>query len=610
MSNVAQDGDRKTRGVAPIWGKYFAVLSIGVLGALAVVLTKNPFFADMVIMTMFYASLGLAWNIVGGFCGQLSLGHTVFFGIGGYTASLLLLKLGVSPWIGMLLGGFFSAIVGFLLGVTTLRLEGPYFTLATLALGEIFLLLSHHFEHLTGGAVGLVLPREVSFTAMSFQGKEAYGFFVLIFLVVMTVICQKIRVSKLGFYFIALKDEESSASALGVGRLKYKTLAFVISAFFTSVGGSFYACYLHYADPDVMFSIHHSIQFAMVAIIGGTGTVFGPVLGAALITPVDSLLKAYLGGQMQGLSLLVYGVILIVVVLFMPNGIMPWLTALGKKRFRRLRPEAKGPLREPIGVEVVAPDQGTRDETALILEVTQISKAFGGLQAVQDVNLAIRQNEIVGIIGPNGAGKTTLFNLISRSQSVDSGSIFFRSTDITGINDPAKVCKLGLSRTFQIPKPFQSLKVLDNIAVAAYCHVTSSDEAIDYAESITEFVGLSSVISNEIRTLTIAQLKRLELAKALATKPSLLLLDEVMTGLTPSETDTLVDLVRKISESGVTLLLIEHVMRAIMKLSNRIIVLNYGKLIGEGSPKEIAGDPKVVEAYLGKARGALYARGS
>ncbi len=584
---------------------YFLCLLLLVAMSILILLVDNPYFSDMLLMTFFYAAMGLAWNIVGGFCGQLSLGHTVFFGIGGYTASLMLLRLGISPWIGMMAGAGISSIVGFLLGITTLRLRGPYFTLATLALGEIFVLLANYFENFTGGAVGLILPRAFSLSTLSFESKQSYGFVALGMMIMMFVVSHWIRNSKWGYFFSAIKDEEEAARAIGVCTSRYKVASFAISAFFTSIGGAFYCSYLHYADPDILFSIHHSIQFAMVAIIGGAGTVAGPILGAALITPLNSMLHSWLGGQMQGLGPLVYGAIVIFIVLFMPRGIVAWMRGL--RRYFQKPIEKEGFQAKPLHqYAFTAGDRGTSDAIPL-LDVERVKKSFGGLIALEEVRFNVYKNEIVGIIGPNGAGKTTLFNIISRSMPVDKGIVRFEGHEVTAIRDPSRMCSLGLARTFQIVKPFSSMNLLENVTVAAFNRHSSLNEARDYAASVVEFVGLGPTAHKEISSLTIADLKRLELAKALATKPKLLLLDEVMTGLTPTETDLLVKLLYRINEGNVTILLIEHVMRAIMTLSTRMLVLNYGRMIAEGSPEEIKMNPEVITAYLGKSRRAVHA---
>jgi len=558
-------------------------------------LVGNPFYTDIVVTIFYYSALCLAWNLVGGYAGQFSLGHTAFFGIGAYTSTLLFLNLGLSPWFGMLVGGFMAALLALVVFTPCFRLKGFYFCLASIALAEVLRIIAVYWRGLTKGGVGLLLPVNPDWRNFLFATKEPYLIFSFVLLVTMIGITWWLERSKLGYYLKAIKEDESAAKAVGVNVVRCKTVIMMISAFFTAIGGSFYAQYMMFIDPEIVFSMHLSIQVALFAIIGGVGTVAGPVIGAILLVPLDAFMKGWLGTLYAGLGFVVYGAILIAVVLVIPNGVVNAAEEWMRKRSVQDREES-GEILEAI----IPPPAVPIPRSGEILRVTGVNKSFGGLRAIVQMDFSVRPGEIVGLIGPNGAGKTTLFSLISAFLKPDSGSIVFSGQDAASIGSPHGMCALGLARTFQLVRPFMHMTVLDNVTTASLLRASRVADAQARALDVVKFVGLGPMTYKSASSLTLANRKRLELARALATQPSLILLDEVMAGLNPSEINQIIELIRRIAATGVTLVVIEHVMKAVMTLSDRIVVINFGQKIAEGTPSEIVANPQVIEAYLGQ----------
>ncbi len=316
-----------------------------VAGALGLGMT-DKFYLHLVIMMLFYAAVSSAWNIVGGFAGQLSLGHAAFFGIGAYTSTLLFIDLGVSPWIGMLIGAALATLVAGAIGYPSFRLRGPFFTLVTIAFAEVLRILTIYAHDFTKGSIGISVPFRPAVGNFIFRQLSAYVFVALAFMLITVLVSLWIESSRLGYYLAALREDEDAAQALGIDTARYKLVAVLVSAFFTSLAGTFYAQYIFYIEPFQTFSLDFSVLLAMMAIIGGIGTVWGPVAGAFLVTPLQEILQAKLGGHFQGLHLVIYGTVLIVVVILLPQGIVPSLAAWGRRVFgsrkARLAPSPKG----------------------------------------------------------------------------------------------------------------------------------------------------------------------------------------------------------------------------------------------------------------------------
>ncbi|CDM23805.1 Branched-chain amino acid transport ATP-binding protein LivG [Castellaniella defragrans 65Phen] len=579
--------------------KSYVGLGVLALAFLAPLALNTPFWTNLFVLLFVFSALSIAWNIVGGFAGQLSLGHAVFYGIGGYTSTLLTQNFGISPWIGLFAGAAISGAVAVVISYPTLRLKGPFFALATIAILEVVRLLVIHEESWTGGSSGISLPLSIGWKWMIFRDKTnylviAFGLFLFVFWV-----SWMIRKSRLGHYLLAIRERESAAQAVGVNTAGKKTQAAVISAMLTSIVGTFHITYLMFVDPASAFSLELSIQIAMFSLIGGMGTLAGPVAGTFLVLPIAELARAWLSGVGNGVHGLIYGIILVIVVLTIPQGLVGSLGGRVNRLMDRLPYLGRRPAARPRAAQ--AKTGRVRQENP-VLEARHLFKNFGGLRATNDVSLTLHENEILGIIGPNGAGKTTVFNLLSGFIRPDKGTIRLKSRagHWVSCGAPYHYARQGLSRTFQTALPFTSLTVLENIMLGAFMNTADRAEAEAVALEIAELTDLRELLDVEARNLTVGGVKRLEVARALASRPTILLLDEVMAGLNPTDIERAIAMIRRVRESGVSVVMIEHMMQAVMALSDRIVVISEGAVLTSGSPREVVENPQVIEAYLGR----------
>lgn len=559
---------------------------------------NSAFTYHLFVLICVYGALATAWNIVGGYAGQLSLGHAVFYGIGSYAATLLIINYGISPWIGMFAGAAISALVAVMIAYPTFRLRGPFFALATIAVLEVVKLLTVYWDSWTGGAAGLSVPLNIGLEWMIFREKSMYLLLAFGLLLLTLWVSWAIRHSRLGFYLVAVREREFAAPAVGINTVNVKLKAAVISAILTSFVGSFHAMYLTFIEPSAAFSLELSIQIAMFALIGGLGSVAGPLAGTLLVLPIAELARGWLGSFGSGMHGFIYGLILIVVVLTMPKGIVGQFGS----RFGALIDRLPGHKEDPVPAAAGTTTTATQGVGEPVLKAEHLNKHFGGLHATNDVSLTLHKGEILGVIGPNGAGKTTVFNQLSGFIRPDTGSVSVLDANGQWVQPSSseEFARVGVGRTFQIAQPFSGLSVLENIMLGAFMHTADRRQAEAIARRVADITELTVSLEAEARSLTIGGLKRLEVARALATQPRILLLDEVMAGLNPSDVERAIRMVRRIRDSGVSVLFIEHLMQATMALSDRVIVINSGQLLVSGSPQEVVNDPRVIEAYLGK----------
>jgi branched-chain amino acid transport system permease protein len=559
----------------------------------------TAFMTNLFVLLFVFSALSIAWNVVGGYAGQLSLGHAVFYGIGGYTSTLLTQDFGITPWLGMIAGAAISAVVAAIISYPTLRLRGPFFALASIAILEVIRLLVIHEESWTGGSSGISLPLNIGWKWIVFRDKINYVVIAFAMFVVVLWVAWLIRKARFGHYLIAIREREDAARAVGVRVVNMKVLAAVVSAVLTSCVGTFHMTYLTFIDPASAFSLDLSIQIAMFALIGGLGTLSGPVFGTFLLLPVAEFARTWLSALGNGVHGLIYGVILVAVVLAMPRGLAGALGPAVEQLLARF-PTLGKPRGRPTPVPLPTGHQSGVGEP--VLKAENLFKSFGGLRATKDVSLTLHSHEILGVIGPNGAGKTTVFNLLSGFLRPDEGtvSLLDRQGHWVQCKTPDEFAHRGLGRTFQIARPFTGLTVLENIMLGAFIHTADREEAEARALEIAKLTDLDTALDTPARSLTVGGMKRLEVARALATRPKVLLLDEVLAGLNPTDIERAIPMLRRIRDAGVSILMIEHMMQATMALSDRIIVINEGSVLVSGTPREVVENPLVIEAYLGK----------
>jgi branched-chain amino acid transport system permease protein len=450
---------------------------VGTYGLLAA-FVENSYYQLIMTVVLVWAVMGLAWNLLSGYSGLISFGHAAFFGLGAYFVVLAQIEWSLSPWLGIPLAGVLGGLAGLVVGVPTFRLRGHYFALAMLAYP---LALLYVFEWLGYQEVAVPMMRDAPAAYLQFADGRVYVFLALALTLAAMTITRILERSRYGMALLAIKQDETAAEAAGIDTLKWKLIAITASGSMAAAIGGFYAVVQLIVTPLSVFGVLVSAQALIVAMFGGVGTVWGPVIGAATLVPLSAFLDAELAEVLPGVQGVVYGVAIIAVVILAPEGIYWKIRDLLTRRERTsLPPRAASPPPEPAAPSDFAalPGQGA----TTILQVRGLAKSFGGLQAVANVDLDVRRGEILGIIGPNGAGKTTLFNLLNGFIAPDEGSVVLDGENITG-KRPSKICRRGVARTFQVVKPFRRMSIADNVVIGAFVRTPTDALARELARA-------------------------------------------------------------------------------------------------------------------------------
>jgi branched-chain amino acid transport system permease protein len=582
------------------WRSLLPVLVFTALYAVLSLSVTNSYYQLVMTLVPVWAVFGLSWNLLSGYTGLISFGHAAFFGIGAYVTALGQIYFDLSPWVLIPIAAMFGGVAGLLIGFPTFRLQGHYFALAMLAYP---LAILYVFEWLGFQEVTLPIKRDNPIAYMQFADPRIYTLLALAMMLGTILLTRRIEKSRFGMALLAIKQNEAAAEAAGINTLAWKLRAITLSGAIAGAIGGFYAVVLLVVTPQSVFGMLVSAQALTVAMFGGVGTVWGPVIGSVILIPLAETLNAEAGSRFPGIQGVIFGLAIISVILVAPEGLF-WKL----RDFLRRRPASQAVATSSAPAQLAAapiaaakPPRPERSQGSgdVVLEIRNLSRSFGGLKAVQNVSFKLRRNEILGIIGPNGAGKTTLFNLLNGFLRPGTGEILLDGRDMSG-RKPHELCEAGIGRTFQIMRPFLRMSISDNVVVGAYVRAKTDADARQLAAEAIARVGLSEIAERVASELTTKELRLMELARALAGQPRILLLDETLAGLGHDEANEVVAVIQRLARDGMTIAIIEHTMQAMVRLVDSFLVLDHGAVIVEGEPEAITRDSRVIEAYLGK----------
>ncbi|MCC6470079.1 MAG: branched-chain amino acid ABC transporter ATP-binding protein/permease [Alphaproteobacteria bacterium] len=565
----------------------------GAGSCLALLPAAHPaaFVESFLYLIFLWVALATSWAILSGYSGYFSFGHGAFFGAGMYTTANLAGPLGLPFLWTVPAAGLSAMVLGVAVGAVVFRvrrLRGELFALLTLAV--TFVLATVVLNTPLDGGPGVYLSG-VKLPALYGGGTSTIYLLGLAVALASVVAALLVQQSRLGRGLFAISDDEDVAEVMGIPSFRYKLTALAMSCFLAGVAGGIHAVFVFYVTVAETFSITVPLYVVLMSVLGGARHWIGPAIGAALVT---ALTYAFVGGDLAVIGRAAIGLVLVLAVLFLPQGVTGLLASRARRSLRLPQPGAAMP-------PAVAPQRPLRPGSPL-LACQDVQLSFRGVRALGGVELEVREGEILGLVGPNGSGKSTLTNVISGYYRPDAGRVLFAGHDLG--HEPAhRIARLGIARTYQIPRPYARLSVAENVALSAMFGAAGlePDAALRRAMDSLAIVGLDARARTLPRELNLHQRKFLELARVVASGARLVLLDEVLAGLSPAEMDSALSLVRAIRDRGTTIVFIEHNMRAVLSLTDRLVVLNHGQVIAAGAPRAVMRQPEVVAAYLGTA---------
>jgi branched-chain amino acid transport system permease protein len=529
-----------------------------------------------------FVSLAYAWNLISGFTGYLSFGQVSFFGLGAYATALAVSNTPIPWYFAVCLGGFVAMIASLILGPIMLRLRGILFAIGMFGLARILAVVFSDWSY-AGGGNGLTLPAVL----MPIRVYVGIGLLTLVAFSLNAFFAR----SGFGLDAMSLREDEEAAGALGVHTTRVKVIAFILSAAIAGIAGGLVAWNRSYIDPPSAFDPTLDLQTVVFTLFGGIGTVWGPFIGTLVLMLIGEQFLVYF----PDLELALFGAVVIVTVLAFPGGLVGLANRFGWLR----RPVVLAPSRLPQGEPPLAQAAAAHAGSDLVLDITGLTVRFGGLLALDDVSFNVRRGETLSVIGANGAGKTTLFNAITGFVPPTDGDIRYFGNSVVRL--PAfRRAQRGMARSFQVPRLMRSITVWENVVLASR-HGRQSHRPVQHAAWVLRTVGLGEMWLHSAERLTPGLQRQLELARVLALNPELVLLDEVMAGMTRDEQETVRGIIRRMPEFGVAAVVcVEHVIAAIADLSDRMVVLDFGRKIADDKTQAVLHDPEVARAYLGE----------